>query len=452
MLASPLPSIHISLAPHEDPLPEPYSPFTPLSVATFDSDDDDSFRPNHLSPPPLYHRSPLRPASSPTSPSAQQNVKGLERDRFDALLKATRERNALVGAKRVPDLRKEVALKAHKSKQAERRALFLSKIEAPPSPSAISMPKTPPESPAVFHYTLPSPGLMSPLALFESLGLEDPQDCEGIVKRSGWVEQVDFRRPQQKSIVALPVPRAPTRKPSNRTKALPSLEQITAHFNSQENKPAVVMTVSTTPRNRIPLPAFLQTRKPDPPRRDFPDDAPARPMMPIGTGRLRLPIRTAPPKLVCPTIPCGPAEQTMHITYGNLAQPTPRVHLPPVSPISPGPKLQITTTVIPRTSSKSPTQLTEANLQTLNSRARTARDMMSTLRRRTPIPIRGNERVLGHRSSGSVDGNAGREMNSELAVAEADERKVRRISAPAELPRRDRLEFSHPVLRLPGGF
>jgi hypothetical protein len=52
---------------------------------------------------------------------------------------------------------------------AERRALFLSKLHAPPSPTATTTPETPPESPLVFHYTLPSPCLTSPLAVFEAV-------------------------------------------------------------------------------------------------------------------------------------------------------------------------------------------------------------------------------------------------------------------------------------------
>lgn len=44
-------------------------------------------------------------------------AKGLERSRFDMLLNASRERQAAVGAKKGQDLRKEVALKAHKTKQ-----------------------------------------------------------------------------------------------------------------------------------------------------------------------------------------------------------------------------------------------------------------------------------------------------------------------------------------------
>jgi len=33
-----------------------------------------------------------------------------------------------------------------------------------------------------------------------------------------------------------------------------------------------------------------------------------------------------------------------------------------------------------------------------------------------------------------------------------DERRARRISAPAELPKRERGGFAHPILTLPGAF
>lgn len=57
--------------------------------------------------------SPLRPTDVPVA------GKGLERERFEELLRASRERNAALGGKRSPDLRKEIAIKVHKSKQSE---------------------------------------------------------------------------------------------------------------------------------------------------------------------------------------------------------------------------------------------------------------------------------------------------------------------------------------------
>jgi len=36
--------------------------------------------------------------------------------------------------------------------------------------------------------------------------------------------------------------------------------------------------------------------------------------------------------------------------------------------------------------------------------------------------------------------------------ADDEERRARRISAPAELPKRERSGFAHPILALPGAF
>lgn len=63
-----------------------------------------------LSPPSAKHLSPLCPPDTPV------NNKGLERERFEALLHASRERNALVGAKKPVDLRKEIARRVHTNK------------------------------------------------------------------------------------------------------------------------------------------------------------------------------------------------------------------------------------------------------------------------------------------------------------------------------------------------
>lgn len=113
-VACPIPQISISLAPPEEPLAEPYSPFSESYAARISETDDDSFRPQLLTPPPVRSPRNLSPLSS-SFPAAAG--KGLERERFEALLRASKERNAAVGAKRTPDLRKEIALKAHKNKQ-----------------------------------------------------------------------------------------------------------------------------------------------------------------------------------------------------------------------------------------------------------------------------------------------------------------------------------------------
>lgn len=112
---SPVPEISISLASPEEPVPEPFSPFAQCSFLT---DNQDSFRPALLSPPPSSmvsprQLSPLRPKDVPVT------GKGLERERFEALLQASRDRNAAIGSKKHTDLRKEIALKVHRSKQGE---------------------------------------------------------------------------------------------------------------------------------------------------------------------------------------------------------------------------------------------------------------------------------------------------------------------------------------------
>lgn len=110
-----VPSISISLALPDEPPVEPFSPFDTQPPSPFSSQDD-SYRPSLLSPPPVisprFYRqpSPLRPVD--TLPAG----KGLDRGQFEALLASTRERNA--SAKKEPNLRKELALKAHKSKQS----------------------------------------------------------------------------------------------------------------------------------------------------------------------------------------------------------------------------------------------------------------------------------------------------------------------------------------------
>ena len=300
----------------------------------------------------------------------------------------------------------------------------MSKVQAPPSPSATLIPVTPPESPAVFHYSLPSPGLESPLGVFEalSLGISAAPNCEP------WVEQVDFRLPGDTSPKAPPKP-APIACPalSAKRKALPSLDQITARLSSNGHVAAPARASPARPSMR--LPSFLRS----PARADAPKivvDAPpppspkARPALPAGVGRLRFPTREAAFEAHAPV----PAP-TM-----KIAQPVPR---PPASPQSPlAPRLQVTTTVVPRTQSLSPIELSESNLLAFTAaRECTARQMLTRLRRRTlPPPLALSAPGVG-----------------EDEDAEA-ERKSRRHSAPPELPRRERSGFRHPVLELPGAF
>jgi len=379
----------VSLAPEETRAPEPYSPFSP----TFSQlgADDDGFRPVHLTPPPTSTRykqlSPLRPSDSLVT------GQGLERERFEALLKASKERNFAVGAKKGTDLRKEIALKAHGKKQVERRALFLSKVLAPPSPTATLLPKTPPDSPAIFNYTLPSPGLVSPLALFESLN-ENPVCGPLSYAREPWVEQVDFRLLRKEKTESTPRPKPKPTVHSKPAKPIPSLDQISARLSHGH-----VRTPSAEAAERkARLPAFLAQ-----PRA-------AAPRLTIGVGRLQMPVRSSKPD----TTDTPP-------------------NMPPRSPCYPlSPNLQVTTLVVPRTSTMSPTELSESNLLALNSRERCAKDMLSTLRKRTRVS-----------ENGMPDG---------LTHDDTLDRKWKRRSAPAELSPRARSGFAHPVLAMPGGF
>ncbi|KAI9445075.1 hypothetical protein H4582DRAFT_881363 [Lactarius indigo] len=373
-----VPSISISLAIADDPAPEPFSPFD--AQTAFPVCSPDSYRPSLLSPPPVvsprFHRqpSPLGPAH--TLPPG----KGLDRSSFEALLASTKERNA--NGKREPNLRKELALKAHKSKQMERRALFLSKVSAPPSPTATGLPKTPPESPSIFHYSLPSPGLVSPLALFESLQQSETIGSVQFPSVQPWVEQVEYRRLKGANSRA------------------PSLEQITAHLSSQGHSAAAKEEHRRPP---IPLPTFLRA-----------------------SSRMK----STPEPLVGLSNNMAEAEITLSFPE-EIHAPVPKAAGLPSS--SQGPELEVITRLVPRSSSSSPTELTEHNLTALNlnSRTLTSRDMMSKLKRRT--------------AGLSADGPSDRTVDE-------DERRLRRFSAPAELSKRERDGFTHPVLALPGAF
>ena len=271
----------------------------------------------------------------------------------------------------------------------ERRALFLSKIQAPPSPTATALPKTPPESPAIFHYSLPSPGLDSPLALFESLKQKDVPEPARRPTVQPWIEHVQYR--QLKSTGVRP----------------PSLEEITAHLSSH-GTPTTGKDKDESYRPPIPLPTFLRP-----------------------TSRMKA-VRNA----------FQPPEKTdgQHIVESEITPPIPtagELHtlLPETRVLSTTShtRPQIATTIsAPRSSRSSLTELTEVNLSALNSRTATGRDMMSKLKRRiSGIP--------------SADDMGSRGVDD-------DERRARRISAPAELPKRERDGFAHPVLALPGAF
>jgi hypothetical protein len=110
---------------------------------------------------------------------------------------------------------------------------------------------------------------------------------------------------------------------------------------------------------------------------------------------------------------------------GELFIPLPKTHAVPTLPL---PGLLVTTTTI----QGSQTALTEVNLSARNSRSLTGRDMMSKLKRR----------LSGLPSADDMGG----------CSADEDERRARRISAPAELPKRERDGFAHLILARPGAF
>lgn len=267
---------------------------------------------------------------------------------------------------------------------------------APPSPTATSLPKTPPESPAIFHYTLPSPGLVSPLALFESLS--DNSTIQPACQP--WVEQVDFRRPLHKSTTN----KCPFRDPTSaKGSSLPSLDQISARLSSHAHVRAPVERATR-------LPAFLAQSRTCTEPVEVPAD---RPRLTVCIGRLQMPLRNAEPV------------NLQHLTI-----------LPPKSPCSPSlPQLQVTTLRVPPSWTLSPTELSESNLLALDSRERKAQDMLFALRRRV-LPSLPSDRGL--------NGYDGERVT--------DDRRIRRQSAPAEMLTLPRGGFEHPVLSLPGGF
>ncbi|KAG8914988.1 Saccharopine dehydrogenase [Tulasnella sp. 417] len=259
VILPPTPTIEIHLADDEisqqleiKPLRSPYSPKSPSPMAYQNSDADD-FRPLHLLPPPVV--SPLKEhrLSKPQSAGLPTDKKGIDQERFAQLLKSSRERAAMKhGRKESVELRKQVTLKVHTTKALERRALFLSKIQAAPNPEAAESPVTPPESPAIFHFTLPSPGMHSPLAMFEKLSSESDKGCNSVNfprdssapqdAKKGWVEEVDFKaRVRSNGMLrgssaaasldlAVSARSAPRKPRGSSSHALPSLDQITARL------------------------------------------------------------------------------------------------------------------------------------------------------------------------------------------------------------------------------
>ncbi|TFK30629.1 hypothetical protein FA15DRAFT_580238 [Coprinopsis marcescibilis] len=395
-----VPQISVSLAPPEVTPAEPYSPFANTSFKVPQS--DDAFRPTHLTPPPVHARGFRTKGSTYKSPDepAKQIGKGLDRARFEALLNASKEKPTVT--KKPADLRKEVAVKAHKNRQAERRALFLSKVLAPPSPTAATTPATPPDSPALFHYSLPSPGLVSPLAHYESLH-EDDADGPLTLPCKPWVEQVDFK------LLAAPIGRKRSAVASSK-KGIPSLEQISARLNSYRAARAFNEGIDVPIIQSAPVKSTHREQ-----------------LSHLVVGRLKMPVRS------------GPKRPEITVTDTTIAPvPVPELKLcePPKSPLLTSPsELKITTLVVPRMQSNSPTELTRINLLALDSRETRTSAMLSTLRRRTQ-----SSEFYGMPSKPVV-------------VADLPKKALRRHSAPPEsMAMRERKGFEHPVSGLPGAF
>ena len=106
--SSPIPFISISPAPVEDPIVEPFSPFSALSVP---SNDQNAFRPSHLTPPTTITSFKRSPSPLHPAPAGQ----GLESQKFQVLLAATKRRKVSGGSNQSVEFRKEIAMKAHKN-------------------------------------------------------------------------------------------------------------------------------------------------------------------------------------------------------------------------------------------------------------------------------------------------------------------------------------------------
>jgi len=202
------------------------------------------------------------------------------------------------------------------------------KVQQPPSPSAANTPKTPPESPAMFHYSLPSPGLESPLAMYEYL----EEEC---VTSKPWIEQVDFRLKSKpadnKAHIALSA--------RSTKKGLPSLDQISARMSMKQ---------TSSGASPARLPSFLQHKQ----QSTTPERKASPP--PLSIGRLQMPVRSRSPSPPVPEV---------------------RVYEAPPSPTTP--ELEVTTTLVPRTAPTTK-NLTESNLEAFSRVT-----MLKTLRRRS---------------------------------------------------------------------
>ena len=261
----------------------------------------------------------------------------------------------------------------------ERRKLFLSKIEALPSPTAASLPVTPPESPAVFHFSLPSPGLVSPLALFETLDNE-------VNSRHIRVEQVDFRAKARQEAEALAsltgymnqslqvhglsfstqeTEKRSQPRPHCGSQGLPSLDQISQRLRGN-------ITVQRAPSPGSRLPAFLQ-------RSSSPQQDAAATVAPA-------------PACVSPTPKYSYTPTNVHGPIARPALPTGQKQTRPPLPTS-------VTLAGPRIASTRPsTPLTAEALHALAYRAERGTVMMERLQRRFSAPARMDNQKANQRS------------------------------------------------------
>lgn len=346
-----IPHICISPASPVKAYPEPY-PF--LSAGNPDKDDC-GYRPQSLSPqyhfPAVFprHSSPLRPADCPPP-------RELHRDQFDLLLEVSRDKRAALGSRKVPDLRKELAIKNQRNKQLECRAFFLSRIQEPTLSTAGS--KISVEFPGVNHCTPPSLGLDSPL-LCSSAGEHDDWIGNDLPKRRTWFKQADCRLP-----ISKPKPELKLGK-----RKLPSLEEIIArvgplHPPSMANEP-----IFSTPR----LPMFLRSDNNSSTTRTV-SDMKSR----INIGRLHMPVRR---------------RQSSDSLYDM------RLRAAPSSPCYPNAEM-----ASPRARSGTICAFTESNMHALG-RANTAHEMMTTIKRRTspPPPSLANHQPRSKRHSAPAE-------------------------------------------------
>jgi hypothetical protein len=375
--SSPIPFISISPAPEEDPIVEPFSPFSALS---FPPSDQDAFRPSHLTPPTTI--TSFKRSLSPFHPVLAVG-KGLESQKFQVLLAASKKRKASGGSNQSVEFRKEIAMKAHKNGHSDRRTLFLSKLQAP-SPTAMTTSKeTPPESSGIFPNFLSSPALESSLTLFDSWSGNHGDD----VSRT-WVECDDF---DERSKYKPSLNRSST-KPA---RGLPSLDQISARFSRPAKLDNVNMTCDAHTMEHSSRPS-------------------------VGIGRLKMPLRT-------------PLQTQVILQSGNQPKQFTRSK-PLLAPLSLEPSTQ--TFSISRSA---PVQLTQSNLNSLNSRDQKASNMLFTLRKR--------------RVSSEFNPTAGEETAIYSEERDATYKSRWRRSAPADMtPLRARFGFEHPVLASPGGF